>query len=45
MPVGVAAMLLANILSLPGDAVYYGLGISLVILLIGRKKHPTPCRE
>ena len=45
MPVGVAAMLLANILSLPGDAVYYGLGSSLVILLIGRKKHPTPCRE
>ena len=45
MPVGVAAMLLANFLSLPGDAVYYGLGVSLLILLIGRKKHPTPCRE
>lgn len=33
MPVGVASLLLANFVSLPGDAVYYGLGASLVILL------------
>ena len=33
MPVGVAAMLLANFTSMPGDAVYYGLGASLLILL------------
>ncbi len=33
MPVGVAAMLLANFTSLPGDAVYYGLTASLLILL------------
>jgi SSS family solute:Na+ symporter len=36
MPVGVAALLLANFLSLPGDAVYYGLGASLLILLTSR---------
>ena len=40
MPVGVAALLLANFTSLPGDAVYYGLGASLIILLTGMKKHP-----
>ncbi len=34
MPVGVAAMLLANFTSLPGDAVYYGLTASLLILLV-----------
>lgn len=39
MPVGTAAMLLANALSLPGDAVYYGLAVSLVTILMGRK-HP-----
>ena len=38
MPVGVAAMLLANAASLPGDAVYYGLAVSLAILLITGKK-------
>lgn len=37
MPVGTAAMLLANALSLPGDAVYYGLVVSLVMILLGRK--------
>ena len=41
MPVGVAALLLANFTSLPGDAVYYGLGASLIILLTGMKKHPV----
>ena len=41
MPVGVAALLLANFASLPGDAVYYGLGASLLILLIGKKRHPA----
>lgn len=39
MPVGVAAMLLANFTSLPGDAVYYGLGASLLILLSSRPRH------
>ncbi len=39
MPVGVAAMLLANFTSLPGDAVYYGLGASLLILLASRPRH------
>lgn len=38
MPVGVAAMLLANFASLPGDAVYYGLAASLLAILIGA--HP-----
>ena len=33
MPVGVAAMLVAKFTSLPGDAVYYGLGASLLIIL------------
>lgn len=42
MPVGVAAMLLANAISLPGDAVYYGLTASLLVILTGKKQHPTP---
>jgi SSS family solute:Na+ symporter len=33
MPVGVAAMLVANAASMPGDAVYYGLGLSLLVIL------------
>ena len=33
MPVGVGAMLVAGALSLPGDAVYYGLGVSLLTIL------------
>lgn len=37
MPVGVAALLLANFISLPGDAVYYGLAASLLTILTGRK--------
>ena len=37
-PVGVGAMLLANFTSLPGDAVYYGLTASLLIILSGRKR-------
>ena len=35
MPIGVAAMLLASFASLPGDAVYYGLGASLLVILTG----------
>ena len=38
MPIGVAAMLLANALSLPGDAVYYGLGASLLTILFPTKR-------
>ncbi len=38
MPVGVGAMLLANFTSLPGDAVYYGLTASLLIILSGRQR-------
>lgn len=37
MPTGVVVMLLANVLSLPGDAVYYGLTASLSILLIKKR--------
>ena len=33
MPIGVAAMLLAKFTSLPGDAVYYGLAASLLVIL------------
>lgn len=33
MPIGVAAMLLANAAALPGDAVYYGLAASLATIL------------
>ena len=40
MPIGVAAMLLAKFASLPGDAVYYGLAATLIILLTGKKRHP-----
>ena len=34
MPVGVAAMLLANFTALPGDAVYYGLTVSLLTITL-----------
>ena len=40
MPVGVAAMLSANAVTLPGDAVFYGLGASLLTFVIHR--HRTP---
>lgn len=33
MPIGVIAMLAAKLLSLPGDAVYYGLTIELLVIL------------
>ena len=36
MPVGVAAMLLANFAALPGDAVYYGLAASLIMIVSRR---------
>ena len=38
MPVGVIVMLLANFTSMPGDAVYYGLTASLIILLATKTK-------
>ena len=38
MPIGVGTLLLANLLSLPGDAVYYGLGASLLTILVHRPK-------
>jgi len=37
MPVGVAAMLIANFAELPGGAVYYGLGASLAVILTSRR--------
>lgn len=37
MPIGVAALLIAKFTSLPGDAIYYGLGASLIVILIGIK--------
>ena len=40
MPIGVAAMLFAKFTSLPGDAVYYGLTASLLILLTSRATTP-----
>ena len=39
MPIGVAAMLLANFTSLPGDAVYYGLAASLLTILLGKRNN------
>ncbi len=42
MPVGVAAMLLAQFTSLPGDAVYYGLTASLLILLLKQHSQHQP---
>ena len=38
MPIGVAALLIANALSLPGDAVYYGLSVSLLTILFLQRK-------
>ena len=38
MPIGVATMLAANALSLPGDAVYYGLGAALAVLTMPHAK-------
>ena len=38
MVAGTAAMLLAGWANLPGDAVYYGLATSLVIILLSKKK-------
>ena len=39
MPVGVAAMLLAKFASMPGDAVYYGLAASLLIILFPKSNN------
>ena len=44
MPVGVAMMLLANTTTLPGDAVYYGLAASLVVILIGKNSSAITSR-
>lgn len=41
MPVGTIAMLIANFLSLPGGAVYYGLIASLLTILIASRKNST----
>ena len=41
MPVGVAVMLLANSASLPGDAVYYGLAASLLVIFTNRSHAKT----
>ena len=38
MPLGVGAMLLAKFTGLPGDAVYYGLAVSLIAILADRRK-------
>ena len=40
MPIGVAAMLLAKFLSLPGDAVYYALAIELLAIILPVTKRP-----
>jgi len=45
MPLGVVAMLLADFTSMPGDAVYYGLGVSLLIILTGYNSAPTHALE
>jgi SSS family solute:Na+ symporter len=42
MPIGVVVMLVANALSLPGDAVYYGLGASLLTILVPTPHRPQP---
>ena len=41
MPIGVIAMLAAKLLSLPGDAVYYGLTIELLVLLFHSRLKPS----
>ena len=38
MAVGTAAMLLAKALSLPADPVYYGLALSLLVILLGSRR-------
>ena len=41
MAAGTAAMLLAKALALPADPVYYGLVLSLIVILLGTRR--TPC--
>ncbi len=44
MPIGVVAMLVAKLLALPGDAVYYGLVIELLVIILhpeSRKSQPS----
>lgn len=38
MPLGVIAMLSAQFASLPGDAVYYGLGMSLLVITVAARR-------
>lgn len=38
MPVGVVAMLIAKALSLPGDAVYYGLVLEVMVIMTDRQR-------
>ncbi len=45
MVAGTAAMLLAKFLALPADPIYYGLGLSLVILLSGLRRKKVPSRK
>ncbi|MBR3411583.1 MAG: sodium:solute symporter family protein [Bacteroidales bacterium] len=43
MAAGTAAMLLAKVLTLPADPVYYGLALSLLVILLGsRRKGQSP---
>ena len=44
MPVGVVAMLAAKLLSLPGDAVYYGLAIELMVIVFNSRMTVKPTR-
>lgn len=41
MPIGVIAMLASKLLSLPGDAVYYGLTIELLVILFHSRLKPS----
>ena len=41
MAVGTAAMLLAKALALPADPVYYGLALSLLVILLGSRRTPS----
>jgi SSS family solute:Na+ symporter len=40
MAAGTAAMLLAKALALPADPVYYGLALSLIVILLGTRRTP-----
>ncbi len=44
MPVGVVTMLAAKLLSLPGDSVYYGLAIELMVIVFNSRMTVKPSR-